>query len=68
MKMSLEDAEYTIFKTKVREGKYKDQRIGQAFYNHFNLHKLRDQKSLKNLYELDGGPAIILINTLFSFT
>lgn len=35
----------------------KQQRMGQAFYNHFNLHQLNDQDSLCKLYEVDGNKA-----------
>ena len=41
------------------------QRVGQAFYNHFNLHKLNNQRALKNLYNKDGKEAIDLIGELF---
>lgn len=37
------------------------QRLGQAFYNHFNLHKITNQASLRGLYEADGEKASRLI-------
>lgn len=49
------------------EGRFKHQRLGQAFYNHFNLHKLADQASLQGLYEADGEKASRLIMRLFHF-
>lgn len=40
------------------EGKYGSQRIGQAFYNHFDLHKVvSDKTGLDKLYEMDGAVA-----------
>jgi hypothetical protein len=46
-------------------GSFEHQRLGQAFYNHFNLHKLTDQASLRGLYEVDGEKALGLILKLF---
>lgn len=43
-------------------------RLGQAFYNHLDLHKVTDrspQQQLNRLYELDGQDAIKYINTIF---
>ncbi|WP_325435214.1 hypothetical protein [Pseudomonas nitroreducens] len=47
------------------EGRFEHQRLGQAFYNHFHLHKLADQASLQGLYEADGEKASRLIMRLF---
>jgi len=49
-------------------GKIPDERIGQAFYNHFSLGKMSDQKSLCGLYEQDGDEALTTIAKLFRFT
>lgn len=39
-------------------GDYRNQRVGQAFYNHFNMHKVSgDKLELNKLYELDGQAA-----------
>lgn len=65
--MSIEEAEYTNFKKMIKEGKFSNQRLGQAFYNHFNLHKMNDQDKLDPLFELDGIPAIVKIHMLFKF-
>lgn len=67
LKMSLEKEAYVKFKRKFDSGEYKNQRFGQAFYNEFQLHKMKDQKSLKDLYELDGFLAENMINSLFTF-
>lgn len=67
--MSLEQEEFNRFMKEFKHGdKYKGQRLGQAFYNHFNLHKLTDQESLKNLYERDGEHAQATIRELFSLS
>jgi len=55
------------FKKRWFNGEFGQQRLGQAFYNHMNLHKLSDQDALNNLYELDGHEAVNMINTLFTF-
>lgn len=47
------------------EGNFEHQRLGRAFYNHFNFHKLADQASLQGLYETDGEKASCLIMRLF---
>ncbi|CAI8850808.1 hypothetical protein EMIT0324P_11883 [Pseudomonas chlororaphis] len=46
-------------------GIFKEQRLGQAFYNHFRLHHLSDQTALYNLYEADGEKALVAISRLF---
>ena len=41
------------------------QRLGQAFYDHFKLHKLMDQTQLKNLFSKDGEEAKSCIREVF---
>lgn len=65
--MSIEAKKYIDFKRMFRNGEFPNQRLGQAFYNHFELHKINNQESLHGLYELDNDMAIVLINTLFEF-
>lgn len=48
-------------------GPYHGQRLGQAFYNHFKLHRLVNQTQLKGLYELDGDAAMKVIKEVFKF-
>lgn len=67
-KMSLEKAEYDLFCSHFRLGRYVAQRFGQAFHNHFDLFKVSDQSVFRNLYELDGDEAKELINELFEMT
>ncbi len=65
--MMLERREYLYFLRDYADNKYPHQRIGQAFYNHFKLHKVADQIQFKNLYELDGDVAKRLIIDIFTF-
>lgn len=67
MKMQIEKAQYLIFMKRFKEGDYKYLRYGQAFYNHFNLHKLTNQNVLCDLYEKDGEYAMKCIHDLFEF-
>lgn len=66
--LTLEGKKFEVFLHKFYAGKYGKQRLGQAFYNEFNLHKLTDQTALHNLYAKDGKQAQNLIKTLFQFT
>ena len=65
--MMFERRAYLYFLKEYKNGKYPNQRFGQAFYNYFNLHKVSDQSQFKNLYELDGDNAKIFIYNNFSF-
>jgi len=62
--LQIERAAYEEFVRLWSQGSF-EQRLGQAFYNHFNLHKLADQASLRSLYEADGKKALRLILILF---
>ena len=64
----VEKKEFDIFMAKYTQGEYTGQRLGQAFYNHFKLHKMHDQAVLSDLYETDGEKAINLIKKIFVFT
>lgn len=63
--LSLELRAYNQFLKQYNEGCFPGQRIGQAFYNEFKLHKMHRQGDLKGLYEKDGSEAINLINQIF---
>ncbi|MFK3774435.1 MULTISPECIES: hypothetical protein [Pseudomonas] len=63
--LQIERAAYEDFFRLWRQGSFARQRLGQAFYNHFNLHKLADQARLHGLYEADGERASGLISRLF---
>lgn len=64
---SIEKAEFAYFMGKINRGEFGNQRLGQAFWNHFSLHKMADQSALQNLYEKDGEEALNLIRDLFDF-
>ncbi|MCV4282202.1 hypothetical protein OH713_05365 [Pseudomonas capsici] len=63
--LQIERAAYEDFIRLWVKGSFEHQRLGQAFYNHFNLHKLTDQASLHGLYEADGEKASSLILNIF---
>lgn len=62
---SIEQKKYDAFLKKFQAGDFGTQRLGQAFYNEFNLHRISDQESLCNLYAKDGQHAKNLIKSLF---
>lgn len=67
MSMSIEKAKWEDFCKAYKTKEYQGQRIGQAFYNYFNLHKMSNQDALNGLYETDGDNAMLLIQELFDF-
>lgn len=66
--LQVEQFEYDRFMKLFKTGKFGTQRLGQAFYNHFNLHRLSNQERLNNLYAKDGDHAIGCIKGIFEFT
>ncbi len=64
-KPSIERFAFQQFNQKWKAGEFGKQRYGQALYNHFNLHKLVDQASLRGLYEKDGDEAKALVKEVF---
>ena len=67
-KITIESVAYHEFRDDFTTGKYKCLRYGQAFYNHFDLHKMTDQTIWNKLYEMDGWEAkeFIIKNVDFS--
>lgn len=63
--IELELARYEEFQALWSQHTFGEQRLGQAFYNHFKLHKLTSQDCLHELYEADGDKALALIHALF---
>jgi hypothetical protein len=61
----IERATYDEFLALWDRGAFENQRLGQAFYNHFRLHRLSDQKLLHGLYESDGKKAMNAISEIF---
>ena len=57
-------SEYAKFKDHWARGDYTGLRFGQAFYNHFNLHRLTDQSGLDTLYNAtdDAAAKAIIFN------
>ena len=64
-KPSIEKYAYQKFMDSFKKGQLGTQRLGQAFYDHFKLHKLMDQTQLKNLYSKDGEEAKSFIREVF---
>jgi hypothetical protein len=67
LSLQIERTAYNEFIRLWSQGSFKHQRLGQAFYNHFNLRKLHDQDSLRKIYEAEGKKASRLILRLFHF-
>lgn len=65
--MEIEKHRFHEFLTQWNAGLFKAQRFGQAFYNHFALHRLNDQKCLGNLYEAGEDEAKQIIYSCFRF-
>lgn len=63
--LELETARYEEFQSLWAQHSFGEQRLGQAFYNHFKLHKLKGQDYLHELYEADGDKALALIHSRF---
>ena len=62
---AIERAAYDEFLELWEKGNFESQRLGQAFYNHFRLHRLSDQTLLQGLYESDGKKAHRAIAEIF---
>lgn len=67
VKPSIEQRKFDEFMRKFKDGKFGTQRLGQAFFNYFDLHKVDDQTSLQNLYAKDGEHAVNSIKEIFTF-
>lgn len=61
LSLLIERAAYDEFIQLWYQESLKQQSMGQAFYNLFNLHQLTDQDSMRKLYEADGKKASGLI-------
>ena len=68
IKPSIEQRKFDNFMADFKLSKFGTQRLGQAFYNEFKLHKISDQASLRNLYAKDGEHAVNLIKEIFTFS
>ncbi|MPQ71047.1 MULTISPECIES: hypothetical protein [unclassified Pseudomonas] len=63
--MEIESVSYDEFLDLWEQGAFDQQRLGQAFYNHFRLHQLADQSVLQGLYETDAEKASVVISRVF---
>lgn len=64
--LTIEKRKFDLFLLDFRKGKYGNQRLGQAFYNEWNLH--RTSEDIFNIYAKDGKHALnsIKANVIFS--
>jgi hypothetical protein len=60
---------YDNFKKDWHNGKYAGQRLGQAFYNHFSLHKhdKKNDSALDRLYNADNITAEKMISSMIDW-
>ena len=66
MKMSIEQHEYNNFLKQWKEySRHYKLRFGQAFYNYFDLFKMKQTPELEMLYHLDGVEAEKMILQMF---
>ena len=56
-RLTIERAEYDVFRKKFKAGGFGAQRLGQAFYNHFHLHKMKKLPNIESVYELSDAGA-----------
>ncbi len=63
--LEIDSAAYAEFLGLWEMGSFDSQRLGQAFYNHFRLHRFTDQALLHVLYETDGKKARAAISHIF---
>lgn len=68
MKLTLEKKRVERFFKDFAKGKFKGQRLGQAFYNEMRLDKIVDQSRLHNLWAKDGDHAKRSIDAIFDLT
>ncbi|MBA1245261.1 hypothetical protein [Pseudomonas japonica] len=61
----IEHASFELFLNLWYSGTFAEQRLGQAFYNHFKLHQLTNQNGLHELYESSGKKALRMIGDYF---
>ena len=66
--ITIERAAFDSFHAQWNQGKFWGQRLGQAFFNYFDLHKMRPTPFTDRIWNLDAGPALneIKKNVIFS--
>lgn len=68
--MNISKSLYDEFKRKWHNGDFPHQRLGQAFFNHFNLHKMDRTKdnTLDRLYNADNITAEKMISAMIDWS
>jgi len=65
-KTILSDIVYNVFLAQWKKNQCGGKRYGQAFYDHFNFYKVKDQKPLLRLFEARSQEdAQVIIDDLF---
>ena len=64
-RLEIERAAYYESLTLWNQRSFQEQRLGQAFYNYFHLHKLTNHAFLDAFYESDGEKALSMISSIF---
>jgi hypothetical protein len=69
LRMAIEHRTYQDFMARFKAGHFGSQRLGQAFFNHFELHEKNaaENHRFNKLYELDGDSAQAELRKLFIF-
>lgn len=66
---TIEKEAFDTFLRQYMEGYYPNQRLGQAFYNKFDLYKMNPvNQKIHRLFEYDGEYAIQQIKAVFNFS
>ena len=65
--LQIEQHAFDNFMRKFKKGKFGTQRLGQAFYNHFNLRRLTNQSALLNVWAKEGEHAKRCIQMICDF-
>lgn len=66
LKMSIEKSEFDIFMAKFKSGEFQAQRLGQAFFDYFNLQKMNNIELTNAIYYADSETAKSLIKENFN--
>ena len=66
--MNISKTLYDEFKKLWNTGAFPHQRFGQAFYNHFNLHKSHNVPNDAKLYNADNETAEKLISAMIDWS
>ena len=68
MTLTIDKRVFENFLKDYQKNKRPGQRLGQAFYDHFNLGKLPVDSKLYNVFAKDGDSALKCINEITTFT